>query len=234
MYDPSKKQTVLMKQAERRRIKSQYSIPFRLEGAPMSGQFVGRVKQLEDMSEFFKLPSAFPRRRVLVLQGLGGIGKTQLAIEYAVQSQQAYNAILWTNGRTETALRLSLAGLAEQVPLPHVLDSSGKLKNGGSGLDQAIDAVTRWFEEEYNTNWLLVIDNVESQVRTVARSEEASDDSYDIRKYIPSNTRGHVLITTRLSRLRRLGFGLNLIELDSDEGLTVLCQASGRPTHEKG
>ncbi|XPS79550.1 hypothetical protein M3J09_011531 [Ascochyta lentis] len=224
----------IFKMAERRRIKSQYSIPFRLKGAPMSGQFVGRVRQLEDMSEFFKSPSVISRRRVLVLQGLGGIGKTQLAIEYAVQSQQAYNAILWTNGRTETALRLSLAGLAEQIPLSHVLDSFGKLKKGDSGLDQAITAVTRWFEEENNTKWLLVVDNVDSQVTTVVGSDEGRDDSYDIRKYIPSNTRGHILITTRLSRLRRLGSGMNVMELDPDEGLKVLCQASGRSADETG
>jgi predicted ATP-dependent serine protease len=200
----------------------------------MSGQFVGRAKQLEDMNKLLENRTGTSRRQILVLQGLGGIGKTQLAIEYAVQNQQTYTAVLWANGKTVSALRLSLAQMAEQISLLHVLDPIGKLKKGEVGLDEAIDAVTAWFEAKTNTKWLLIIDNVDSQTTAVVGSKEGRDDSYDVRKYIPSTSHGHILITTRLSRMRRLGFGLEVNELDEDEGLAVLCHASGRSPNEKG
>lgn len=200
----------------------------------MAGEFVGRASQLEEMRKSLGLPHPTTRRRILVLQGLGGIGKTQIAIEHAIRSQRSYTAIFWANGKTETMLRLSIAALAEQVPLPDVLDSKGRLKKGDSGLQEAINAVMSWFDEPNNTRWLLIIDNVDSQLASVVGKQEGNEESYDVRQYFPSNTRGSIIITTRLSRLRRLGIGLEINEMDPDEGLQVLCQASGRPIHEEG
>lgn len=220
--------------AKQRHLSLTYTVPFRLKGATLCGQFIGRAKILTEISEYFEQLPDIPRRRILVLQGLGGIGKTQLAIHYAVQSQERYTAIFWTNGRTEAELRLSLAGLAEQIPLPQSLSPSGKLKKGNVGLDQAIDAVMEWYEQKTNTKWLLIIDNVDSQMKAVVGPQEGSDESYDIRKYIPSVNRGHILITTRLSRLCRLGVGINVKEMDEDEGSDLISRASGRPANETG
>jgi len=220
--------------AKQRELDLTYTVPFRLKDATLCGEFIGRGKLLKEISGYFEQLPDVPRRRVLALQGLGGIGKTQLAIHYAVQSQDRYTAIFWTNGRTEAELRLSLAGLAEQIPLLQVLSPSGKVKKGNVGLDQAIDAVMKWCEQKTNTKWLLIIDNVDSQMKTVVGPQEGNDESYDIQKYIPSVNRGHILITTRLSRLCRLGVGINVKEMGEDEGLDLLSRASGRPTDEEG
>ena len=54
-------------------------------------------------------------RSSVVLHGLGGIGKTQLAIEYIRQQKEKYTAILWLNANDEDSLRLSFRGIAQGI-----------------------------------------------------------------------------------------------------------------------
>ncbi|RDW65151.1 hypothetical protein BP5796_09843 [Coleophoma crateriformis] len=211
-----------------------YAVAFCLKGAPLIGNFIGRARQLQQMKVLLGLPHEMSRRRILVLHGLGGIGKTQLAIEYAFQNRRNYTAIFWTNGKTKPTLRDSIAALAEQINLPNLLDCQGRLKKGDSSIDDAITAVMSWFAKANNTKWLLVIDNVEDQAINPVGSDTEHVDLYDIRQYFPSNTYGSIILTTRLSRLCRLGLSMEVTELDPEESFDVLCQASGRNVSEEG
>lgn len=55
------------------------------------------------------------RRRAVVRHGLGGIGKTQLAIEYAHRHRKDYSTSVWLDARDETAINQSFARLAERI-----------------------------------------------------------------------------------------------------------------------
>ena len=63
------------------------------------------------------LSNAQDRRRIHVLHGLGGIGKTQLAIAYARKHQQRYTAILWLNGNSWDTLVHSFAVFAKYAEI---------------------------------------------------------------------------------------------------------------------
>ncbi len=63
------------------------------------------------------LPMSAPnRRKTHILHGLGGIGKTQLALAYTRKHQETYSAILWLNGNSKDTLLQSLAAFVKRMP----------------------------------------------------------------------------------------------------------------------
>lgn len=201
--------------------RNKYTVPFRLRGAPLVGVFVGRKNELYQIEEAIELEmmQTFQTRRlsIVVLQGLGGVGKSQLAIEYATRHQGVYTAIFWCNGKSEALLRLEIAGIAEQIPLKSVLGSNGKILRDEAGVDSAIKAVFDWLSEAANTQWLVITDNVDIQQSGVT--------SYRVWEDFPRH--GSVLITSRLASLRRLGRGVEVKEVSTEDGLQILCNAIG-------
>jgi hypothetical protein len=92
-----------------------FSIPLNLSNIPTVGQFVGRTEDLNALWDILQ-PSASPMRKVVVLHGLGGIGKTQLAIHFARLHQNNFSAIFWLNGKTMDSLLHSLADQFNKLP----------------------------------------------------------------------------------------------------------------------
>ena len=90
-------------------------MPFDLSGAPQMDYFVGREEIISLIKEKFQAFDS-PQQRVVVLHGLGGIGKTQTAIHFAEQYQQDYTAVLWFNAKDEDTLRQSFITNAERLP----------------------------------------------------------------------------------------------------------------------
>ena len=205
-----------------------YTVPFRLRGSPLVSIFVGRTNELQRIEEDLELglinTSRTQRLRLAILQGLGGVGKTQLTMEYAARHQGPYTAIFWCNGKSEALLKLELARLAEQIPLHGVLDSNNKILKDELGVEKAVTAVFEWLSETHNTKWLIIIDNVDT--------EGAVPTSYDIWKQLPCH--GSILITSRLASLRRLGKGVEIREMSIQDGLQILCNATGGNVEDQG
>src|SRR5437016_2505397 len=88
-------------------------------------------------------------RSVVVLHGLGGIGKTQLALAYARRHEEKYTTIFWLNANDEDSLRLSFRAVAQQVLKYH---SSTSLLAGVDldDLDQVLYAVKAWLDLQKN------------------------------------------------------------------------------------
>jgi hypothetical protein len=79
------------------------------------------MEQLEDVL----LPrKRIERRKILILHGLRGIGKTQLSIEFARRYWRKYSSIFWLDGRTENSLRRSIAAVAKQIPKDQIPEVS--------------------------------------------------------------------------------------------------------------
>lgn len=211
-----------------------FAVPFRIRGVPVIGAFVGRQDAINQMEDFL-LPVAEQRLRVLALQGLGGIGKSQLAIEYATRHQLDYTAVFWCSGRSKDVLRYDMASIAEQIPLKSVLDISGKIGKDESDIDKALLAVLDWFSRSGNSRWLLIIDNCDKLKSGMLNDESSPDqDAYDIRTFFPNTHQGTIIITTRLNSLRQLGKVVDVEVMGAEDSLQILSNASGRDPKEPG
>jgi hypothetical protein len=92
--------------------------------------FTGRDDELNDLRG--SLASNEPARRVQVICGLGGVGKTQLALEYVYRNQDLYKIVWWINADEPATLALGYAKLATHIGM-HVPE--------GTSLDDIRHAV---------------------------------------------------------------------------------------------
>ena len=172
------------------------------------------------------LPSDVPRRRIHVLHGLGGIGKTQLAIGYARKHQERYSAIAWLNGNSRDTLVQSLAGFAEHAEIggrrTSTIGAVGRGHGQGQGqgheLWELARAVLQWLALDGNGRWLLVLDNVDRDHQSEVKDPQA----YDVESFFPARDHGSVLITTRLSHLKEHGSATKVMSVDQEQGRQIL------------
>jgi hypothetical protein len=73
-------------------------------------------------------------RKICVIHGLGGMGKTQLAIEYTRLHKALYTSFFWLDGKTEESLIQSLLLIASRLPKGYIPDmDTSKIR----GLDES-------------------------------------------------------------------------------------------------
>jgi hypothetical protein len=138
--------------------------------------------------------AAHPAVAVHALHGMGGVGKTQTAIEYAHRYAADYDLVWWVNAEQSTAIGGQFTDLAAELGLSPPADPVASLR----AVHQALRARSRW---------LLIFDNAESE--------------QEISPLLPGGA-GHVLVTTRRGGFRALGEVLDLEVLDRPDALDLL------------
>jgi tetratricopeptide (TPR) repeat protein len=150
-------------------------IPFR------NPNFTGRVEELKALRD--QLTTGGPaviRQPPSTLYGLGGVGKTELAVEYAHRYSGDYEIVWWIRAEQEESIRASLVALGQRLGLSEV---SPELRDYSFRV--VIDALQ---SGEPHERWLLIFDDVTRPGI--------------IRRYIPQGS-GHVIITSRISEWRQ-------------------------------
>jgi hypothetical protein len=180
--------------------------------APAMGEglFIGREAEFQDMESILQPQSDSPdsTRKVLILGGMGGIGKTQLAITYAKRHRHSCSSIFWLNANTEATLNNSVRAVANRILPPETVS---KLDD-----DQVWVRVSNWLSKLDNTRWLLIFDNHDNP------------DQYEITKYHPSVAHGSIIITTRQPD-RVNGEKIKVQSMaKEEESLRILATRSGR------
>jgi tetratricopeptide (TPR) repeat protein len=173
---------------------------------PRIAGFTGRVTELDRLDGILMRdkPAAVTQSvHRAAVQGMGGIGKTSLAIEYAHRYRNLYGGVCWCPAETRASLLSALAGLAVAV--------------GAAGADEpdvqkAAKAGLRRLAEQRST-WLLVYDNVSSP-------EEIAD-------LLPS-AGARLLITSRFPDWSSWAEEITLDVLPPDEAVRFLQSRTGR------
>jgi tetratricopeptide (TPR) repeat protein len=136
--------------------------------------FAGRGEVLAEIHARLNRPDAKVRR--VVLSGLGGVGKTQLAAEYAYRHQHEFDLVWWVRGTLLTTLLSDLAALATQLPL-----AAGGREAAEAPQPELVAAVRHWLER--HPRWLLVLDD--------------APDAAALADLLPRSAVGQVLVTSR-------------------------------------
>ena len=201
--------------------KDSFHVPFTLKGIPVMDKFVGRNTELTTLAQLMISSSTNNmQRKICLLHGIGGVGKSQLAAEFARKHQENFSAIFWIASSTKEKLKRSIAALALKLPQHQIPERARSvLKNAGKDLDAIIDDVLKWFSQPFNNKWLLIFDNVDREYSAQSEDPEA----FDIREYLPEADQGSILITTRLAGMWRLaGSDIKLEPFDELQGELLL------------
>lgn len=172
------------------------------------------------------MPGEAVKRKIHVLHGLGGIGKTQLAIEYARRYQEKYSAIIWVNGNSKDMVLQSLAAFTKRskLVLEAELASRGAHHHSQDINDDA-QAALRWLARKRNCRWLMIFDNVDRDYHSDFEDPEA----YDLESYFPRADQGFILVTSQLSSLGDIGKSTQVVRLNIEQAVDILSYNSRLP-----
>ena len=211
-------------------VESNFAVPFDLSGAPTISTFIGRSNDIRAMEKYLLPVEDAKKQKILVLHGLGGIGKTQLALEFAKIHRDRFTAIFWINENTEQHLRMGIARIRDQIPSSATSAEKGVLGDNKM-IERAVKIAFEWLRISSNFRWLMIFDNIDSPVQSAGDSTAASDTytlpaAYDIRAYLRSISHGSIVITTRLGCMTQLRKGLHVDKMSFDEGVKILQSVS--------
>ncbi|KAI4599617.1 hypothetical protein KJ359_001714 [Pestalotiopsis sp. 9143b] len=131
--------------------------------------------------KFFSVEGAFlgDKWSLEMLKGLGGVGKTQIALEaaYRVQKQDPNCSVFWVPAITMSTFENAYRGIGEALGTPGIEDDKADVKS-----------MVKTALEKFPSHWLLIIDNVD---------DIGLLDGEGLRKYIPYSRNGSILFTTR-------------------------------------
>jgi hypothetical protein len=224
------KELLMVSRDERRHIRvlmvvgtncEKFSVTFSLSDVTETEHFVAREKELAEMHVSL---SGGGSRRIAVLHGLGGIGKTQLTIAYAKRYRDSYSAIFWLNIKDEDSIRQSFAKAAKKILQEYPLASRISSIYNKEKLDEVVDAVKGWLSLPENTRWLAIYDNYDNP----KLPGNTDPTALDIRKYLPEAYQGSIIITTRSSQVK-IGHHTRVGKLeDVNDSLKILSNVSRR------
>lgn len=184
--------------------------------------FTGREDILERLHQ--SLTSSYPiaLTQPLAINGLGGIGKTQIAVEYAYRFSTRYTTVLWLAAASQETLLQGLTQFVRLLRLPmrlvenqkdraqeltlYPLLSRKEAHPQNEATQELIQAFRYWLET--HDQWLLILDN--------------ADDIHQIRDFLPSVAKGHTLLTTRATYLGDVAREITVKSLGTKEGMLLL------------
>ena len=164
--------------------------------------FTGREDVLSQLHHALRAENSVALSHPQGISGLGGIGKTQTALEYAYRYRDDYKAVFWVRADSAVSLTSSLVELASVLQLPERHEKDQEI---------IVEAVLRWLRT--HPDWLLIYDNM--------------DDLSITESFLPKAGLGHLLFTTRAHALSGLAQRLDIQKMEPETGaLLILHRAS--------
>ncbi|KAJ4253862.1 hypothetical protein NW762_010258 [Fusarium torreyae] len=146
--------------------------------------FVNRSAVFDEIQKAFEVEEGVQPKAALY--GLGGIGKSQIALEYCYRRRKEDSrcSIFWCNAATIARFEQSLGRIASECGLV-----------SGTGTETDVpEIVTQWLESHLNGRWLMIIDNVDD---TDVFFEGKTRSGKTMSECIPHCAHGSLLVTTR-------------------------------------
>lgn len=197
-----------------------YRLPLELPFA-RNEKFVGRQKEIDEISHVLHSADGSTSRRTVVIRGAPGVGKSQLALEYAYRSYKNYSAVIWVSAKSASILLGDLITVAKTIRpsgddtnVQSVSPDSNEWIQSNKEARVAKILVKSWLSKPDNDEWLLILDGADDYKWN------------DLKEIIPLAPHGKVIITTQNSELKRFASGEVLVgPMNQQDALDLLCSA---------
>lgn len=150
---------------------------------------------------------------VVVLCGMPGSGKTQLALKYCrrTKASQRHDSIFWVDASSPSSTARSFSAIEESI---------FNTKTDPPNVDASVKKVTTEMSK-WQTSWLIVFDNFDTP-------SLFDEEGKNIRDYFPCGNRGAILFTSTNEDAERLGHMIEVGKMTEDEGMELLIGTSGK------
>ncbi|KAJ6257757.1 Nephrocystin-3 [Drechslerella dactyloides] len=176
--------------------------------SPRNPHFTGREENLSIIHDHFCRSRSKDTPYIFALTGTGGMGKTQIALEYAYRYHNEYTAVFWLSAASEETLQQSFVEIMQRIikeqlnitawphstpeynvvalklGIPGLIDDKGNLSGERETIRAIKEAVFRWLKLP-DSKWLLIFDNADDL------------ETFDLQGYLPNHGSGAVLVTSR-------------------------------------
>ncbi|KAH0534097.1 hypothetical protein FGG08_007306 [Glutinoglossum americanum] len=183
--------------------------------------FVGRESQLNELGT--KISSEAHCQRVAIV-GLGGVGKTQIVLEFAYRKRESSPgcSIFWIPTNNPTTFEQAYLQIGRLLQIPGITEENADVKQ----------LVKMRLSQESAGHWLLILDNADD-IGMLYKRAYGDNRSLRLIDFLPSSCRGSIIFTTRNQKAAVRQAGSNLIkvyEMDLADAKEVL-EASLIQTH---
>ncbi|KAK2593959.1 hypothetical protein QQS21_008318 [Conoideocrella luteorostrata] len=181
---------------------------------PRNDRFTGRAAILallhSELTPSFQGDDLSARTRCsCTLHAIGGMGKTETALEYIYRYGHCYTHVFWLRAQTNASLLESFLEIVTEL----------RLDETGASSDKKVQAGLNWLQTTTNA-WLLVFDNAEA--------------SATIRRFLPAGNRGAIIITTQNPQLAHCTKSeIHLEAMTPEEGSALVQSFLNRGGSEK-
>lgn len=172
--------------------------------------FHGRSDILSEMETYFS--AARPedeQQKILVLSGLGGIGKSQIALAYARRHRNMYKNCLQIDASSKRSLIQGFTAAAMEIRAQLNLDPIQQQRDLDDVNALQVNFVKSWLSER-KSQWLIIFDNHDNPAEV------------DLQWYFPRRSTGDIVITSRLKNAERLGYGVSVKGMNPPEAQGLL------------
>ncbi|KAL4741624.1 hypothetical protein BDV11DRAFT_203350 [Aspergillus similis] len=169
--------------------------------------FVGRQDEIRRLEELILMPDGAKK---FALTGLGGVGKTQVALElaYRMQDRDAECSIFWIPCTSHEAVEQAYMAIAQMVGIQGVKPAEVK------------ERIKAYFSHKEG-KWLLIFDNADD----IEMWTKGSTNALPLKDFLPFNNQGHIIFTSRNRELAVdlvSSYVVHVGELDKKTGVEFL------------
>jgi Cdc6-like AAA superfamily ATPase len=157
--------------------------------------FMGRQEEIQKIENLITMPDG-PRK--LAITGLGGVGKTQIALElaYRMRDREPGCLIFWIPCTSYEAVEQAFMSIAQVVGLQDVEPAEVKER-------------LRTYFSQSSKKWILIFDNAD-EINMWLKGKPAV---LPLKNIIPWSENGHVLFTSRNQQLALKLAGSNMVSI---------------------
>ncbi|KAF2630919.1 kinesin light chain 1 [Macroventuria anomochaeta] len=187
------------------------SLPF-----PRNELFVGRADELQSLEQHLLVSNSHRR---MTIYGLGGCGKSALAIEFAYRALATHaRLVFWIPAISQESFELAYRDIGIRLRVPGITDDNADVRK----------LVRETLSSKIMDNWLMIVDNADDHEVLLATADSDSKPAR-LSDHLPRSDRGAILFTTRSRKVAGALTQSSVLEL-SDMSKTEARQLLTRRT----